>query len=129
MSKDIKPCPFCGAEVSVQKIPLWQGSHGYQGCYQFDISCKCGATTEYENNDSIYRSEEEAERNVINKWNQRADSKENTDIDYKKVEKKAVDLVAKGLNMLGIEVDTIYGNDYEACENILKGCQIYLGTR
>ena len=70
----IKPCPFCGNEVKVHEIPLWYGNgHGYKDCYEFAIQCKkCGCTIYFHENDSIYRSEEEAKKNVIEAWNRRA---------------------------------------------------------
>lgn len=57
----LKPCPFCGTKVKLEKIPLWHGSHGYRDCYEFKICCeKCGCTLTYSQNDTIYRSEKEA---------------------------------------------------------------------
>lgn len=72
MSEELKPCPFCGEEVKLKKIPLWHGSHGYHGCYEFEIVCKnCGAKPNYRQNDTIYRNEEEAKTNTIKAWNRR----------------------------------------------------------
>lgn len=71
------PCPFCGNEnIHMTKKPLWQeydGSyHGYKDRYAFEVVCdKCGAHPAYYKNDTIYRSEEEAISNVVNKWNKR----------------------------------------------------------
>ena len=71
----LKPCPFCGNEVELEKIPLWHGSHGYHGCYEYEIKCsKCGCTVDQPKNDSIYRSEEEAKENAIKAWNKRMPS-------------------------------------------------------
>ena len=80
MSKELKPCPFCGAEVELEEIPLWQGSRfdprvyrGYHGCYEYKIRCKkCGAQPSYPQNDTVYRSKNEAIENVIKVWNRRA---------------------------------------------------------
>ena len=70
---ELMPCPFCGTEVKLEKIPLWHGSHGYHGCYKFEIECKnCGARPNYQQNDTIYRNEEEAKTNTIKSWNRRA---------------------------------------------------------
>ena len=69
----LKPCPFCGNEVEVEKIPLWSGNgRGYSGCYEFRIKCEnCGGTVDQPKNDSIYRSEEESRENAIKAWNRR----------------------------------------------------------
>lgn len=62
----VKLCPFCGTEVELSKIPLWQGNHGYYNCFEFKIVCsKCGCNVTYNKNDTVYRSEEEAIQNVI----------------------------------------------------------------
>lgn len=72
MSKELKPCPFCGAGVELETIPLWNGSRGYHGCYEFIIRCKkCGAQPNYPQNDTVYRSKDEAIKNVIKAWNRR----------------------------------------------------------
>ena len=35
----LKPCPFCGEEVHIAKIPMWTThngiTHGYIRCYEF----------------------------------------------------------------------------------------------
>lgn len=63
-----KPCPFCGTEVKMLKIPI----HGYSGCFYFEVRCpKCGCSVEYTHNDTIYRTEEEAIANVTKSWNER----------------------------------------------------------
>lgn len=68
----LKPCPFCGTKVEMIRKPLWDGSHGYQGCYDFKVICeKCGCTLNYSYADTVYRTEEEAINNVINTWNER----------------------------------------------------------
>lgn len=73
MIENLKPCPFCGANVRVEKKTLWHGSHGYRNCYEYNICChNCGCRVRLEQNDTIYRSDEEAEMNAINTWNNRA---------------------------------------------------------
>jgi Lar family restriction alleviation protein len=73
MKYELKPCPFCGSEVKMTQVPLWHGSHGYHGCYDFTVRCEeCGCTLDFYKNDTIYRSEDEAENNAIKTWNQRA---------------------------------------------------------
>lgn len=70
--EELKPCPFCGSDVEMKKIPLWHGGHGYYNCYEFKVVCeKCGCTLNYEYADTIYRSEEEAISNVVKAWNGR----------------------------------------------------------
>lgn len=74
MNTKLKPCPFCGTKVEMTKTPLWNGSHGYQGCYRFGVTCeKCGCTLRYIFSDTIYRTEEDAINNVIDAWNKRED--------------------------------------------------------
>ena len=70
----LKTCPFCGKEVELKKEPLWNGSHGYVGCYEYVIQCndpKCRCSINLGQNDTIYRSDEEAKRNAIRAWNRR----------------------------------------------------------
>jgi hypothetical protein len=74
----LKLCPFCGTKVRMLKEPLWRGTHGYHGCFEFSIKCpECGCTLDYINNDSIHQSEEEAIANVAKAWNRRKELKEN----------------------------------------------------
>ena len=69
---ELKPCPFCGTEVELRREPLWNGSHGYHGCFKFAVKCpKCGCSVDYIDSDTIYRSEEEAIANVTKAWNER----------------------------------------------------------
>lgn len=69
---ELKPCPFCGTIPYLEKRPLWSGSHGYHGCYIYDIHCeKCGCYVNLGRNDTIYITDEEAKQNAINAWNQR----------------------------------------------------------
>ena len=71
-ASELKPCPFCGTEVKMRKIPLY----GYSGCFEFDVRCsKCGCTLDFTQADSIYRSEQEAVANVTKKWNERKETK------------------------------------------------------
>lgn len=75
IASELKPCPFCGSIPLLEKKPLWsEHGHGYYGCYEFDIHCPniiCGCRVNLFNNDSIYRSEEEAIKNAIDTWNER----------------------------------------------------------
>lgn len=72
MNTKLKPCPFCGTEVKMMRIPLWNGSHGYKDCYDFKVTCeKCGCTLNYTKTNTIYRTEEEAINNAANAWNER----------------------------------------------------------
>lgn len=71
----LKNCPFCGSEVELEKIPLWNGSHGYHGNYEFKIKCKnCGCKVDQHQTDTVYRDEETAKSNAIKLWNRRVDS-------------------------------------------------------
>ena len=76
---DLKPCPFCGCRVSLEKRPLWGGGRGYYGAYKFIIECPnidCGCQINLRQNDTIYRDEETAKQNVIAAWNRRHDNRE-----------------------------------------------------
>lgn len=70
----LKPCPFCGQPVYLEKKPLWQGSHGYPGCFEYVIECnnkECGCRINLLQNDTVYNTDEEARKNVIKAWNTR----------------------------------------------------------
>lgn len=70
----LKPCPFCGQLVYLEKKPLWHGSHGYYGCFEYVIKCnneKCGCRINLLQNDTVYNTDEEARKNVIKAWNTR----------------------------------------------------------
>lgn len=78
-NEKLKPCPFCGSEVFVNKVPLWSSyngtTHGYFGCYEFDIHCpnpECGCHIRLDKNNTIYRNEEKARANAMKAWNSRA---------------------------------------------------------
>ena len=75
---DLLPCPFCGEDVYLDKVPLWSShngvTHGYGGCYEFDVRCrnpKCGCNIHLIKNNTIYYNEEEARLNAIDQWNRR----------------------------------------------------------
>ena len=65
----MKPCPFCGSEVEIKKLPL----RGYDGCYEFKIQCeKCGCRVNHSiTNSVVYRTEETAKKKAIEAWNRR----------------------------------------------------------
>lgn len=71
---ELKHCPFCGKEVKMIKDPLWHGSHGYYGCYEYIIQCEnpeCLCKINLGKNDTIYRDDETAQKNAIEAWNRR----------------------------------------------------------
>ena len=35
-----KECPFCHSLPDIVKNPLWEGSHGYRGKYEYYIACR-----------------------------------------------------------------------------------------
>lgn len=81
MSEELKPCPFCGQYVYIEKVPLWhtydRTTRGYYGCYEYVIKCNnsnCQCTVALPRNDTIYNSDEEAINNAITAWNRRADN-------------------------------------------------------
>lgn len=68
----LKPCPFCGNGVFIEKIPLWHGTHGYHGNYDYVIKCNnCGCKIAKSSCDDIYRKEEEAIKSIVEAWNTR----------------------------------------------------------
>lgn len=78
---ELKPCPFCGKPVYMEKVPLWKtyGScaHGYFGYYEFVVKCRdpeCGCTINLIGNDTVYHSEQEAFENAARSWNRRMDN-------------------------------------------------------
>lgn len=73
---NIKPCPFCGTIPFLEKKPLWRthggSTHGYYGSYEYDIHCdECGCRVPLCGNDTIYRTDKEAQQNALNAWNRR----------------------------------------------------------
>jgi rRNA maturation protein Nop10 len=80
-STTLKPCPFCGSAVEIQKKPLWRtnsdgSTHGYYNCYTLEIVCfNCGCSTFKAKSDTVYRTEEEAKREIIKNWNHRKGEK------------------------------------------------------
>ena len=74
-TSELKPCPFCGTKVEMRRVPLWNGSHGYHGCFNFEVKCpKCGCSVNYIGSDTVNRSEEEAIANVTKAWNSRKEN-------------------------------------------------------
>ncbi|MBO7693763.1 MAG: Lar family restriction alleviation protein [Methanobrevibacter sp.] len=68
----IETCPWCGGAGHMVIEPMWRGSHGYHGCYSWEVQCtQCGATTPNGKFDNIYISQEEAEYKALEKWNKR----------------------------------------------------------
>lgn len=75
----LKPCPFCGKDVYMEKRPLWKtyngSTHGYYNEYEFIIECtnpECRCNVRLGANDTIYQTEEKAKENAIRQWNRRA---------------------------------------------------------
>lgn len=80
MTEALKPCPFCGHAVYLEKKPLWRSNgsttHGYFNCYEYVVQCNnsnCGCNVKLTGNDTIYRDDEEALQNAIKAWNRRAE--------------------------------------------------------
>ena len=80
MTETLKPCPFCGQVVYLEKRPLWRdyggSTHGYFRCYEYVIECdnpECRCHVVLKGNDTIYHSDEEAKQNAIKAWNRRAE--------------------------------------------------------
>lgn len=73
---ELKPCPFCGKKVTLIKEPLWHGSHGYYGSYEYVVKCRnpeCRCQIYLGKNNTIYYDDETAQRNAIKAWNRRVE--------------------------------------------------------
>ncbi len=69
---EIKRCPWCGGAASIHIEPMWHGSHGYSGCYSWEVRClQCGATAPNGKFDNIYMPREDAEEKALAAWNKR----------------------------------------------------------
>ena len=80
MTEQLKPCPFCGANVYIEKKMRTCGAYGYyiNRRDEYDIHChNCGCRVRLEGNNTIDRSDEEAKANAIKAWNRRAYNKSN----------------------------------------------------
>lgn len=78
MTEQLKPCPFCGANVRIKKKLLLRGSLGSPNHYRYKIYChKCGCRIRLEGNDTFGQTNEEAKANAIKAWNRRAYDKSN----------------------------------------------------
>ena len=74
MTSTFKPCPWCGNVPRMHIEPLWHGSHGYPGCYEYIVRCpRCGATVPHGGYDTIYHPVDWAEEQAIKAWNRRAE--------------------------------------------------------
>lgn len=70
----IDRCPWCGSSGSIVKNPLWNGSHGYHGCYEIFVQCvnqTCRAIAPNGKTDTVYRTENDAVNIAIDRWNTR----------------------------------------------------------
>lgn len=83
MSEALKPCPFCGNAVYLEKKPLWRdcngSTHGYFGCYEYVIECnnpECRCNVALKGNNTVYAKDEEAKQNAIEAWNRRANNEQ-----------------------------------------------------
>ena len=104
MDYKLKPCPFCGSEVTLTKDPLWEGSHGYIGDYEFNIECgQCGCNICLNQNTTIYRTEDEAIKNAISQWNKRSDCIKNRE-DYNHIRHhKERNVIERTIDMTSLE--------------------------
>ena len=70
-----KECPFCHSLPDIVKNPLWDGTHGYPGKYEYYIACKnkdCKVKPRTYKYDNIYdMSEQECIEKAISDWNNR----------------------------------------------------------
>ena len=70
-----KECPFCHSLPDMVKNPLWDGTHGYPGKYEYYIACKnkdCKVKPRTYKYDNIYdMTEQECIDRAIKDWNDR----------------------------------------------------------
>lgn len=75
MKESLKDCPFCHEFPVLIKNPLWHGSHGYIGSYEFFVQCdneNCLVRPKTRAYDTISRkSESECKELAYNAWNNR----------------------------------------------------------
>lgn len=68
-------CPFCHIVPSIEKDPLWNGSHGYIGNYSYYIACKnenCNIQPRTKSYNDIYdMTEQDCINKSIEDWNSR----------------------------------------------------------
>lgn len=70
-------CPFCQSSGTLVHDPLWHDSHGYPGCYEVYVQCtneKCKVILPFGKYHTIYIKLADAERQAIDKWNDRGES-------------------------------------------------------
>ena len=70
----LKYCPWCGGYANMRREPMWHGSHGYTGCFEFFVQCSneaCGAVAPNGRFNSIYNTCAFAEQKAEEAWNRR----------------------------------------------------------
>ena len=69
----LKPCPFCGNDVCIEKKFVMTSQGYYYNKFEYDIHCeKCGCRVNLGQNSTLYVSDEKAKENAIYAWNRRA---------------------------------------------------------
>lgn len=74
IDKELEKCPFCGKTGFAYRKPLWNGSHGYHGNYEYFVGClnlKCKIRPKTCGIDDIYRCPDEAIEMAVQDWNER----------------------------------------------------------
>jgi hypothetical protein len=70
-----KECPFCHDIPIVAKDPMWHGSHGYYGNYEYYVACMnfdCKVQPKTKSYNDIYgMTEQECIDKSIENWNSR----------------------------------------------------------
>lgn len=69
-----KECPFCHITPSVAQDPLWHGSHGYKGNYDYYVTCtneNCKVQPKTKVYSDIYMTGQECVDKAIADWNDR----------------------------------------------------------
>lgn len=70
-TKHLFKCPICKTTPTLITTPLWNGSHGYHGCYSYVYSCPKCALIKANSSSTVYYTPEMADTSALLDWNER----------------------------------------------------------